>query len=306
MDATAYLAPYPARRVRRPVRLVQAPGSYPIEPSAEDSWLRIVFEAFSRLNAKIDVRELLIVGTGNGLDALGAIEIFDLRSLVATDLRAACASAARRNVLAHLAEGVELELSFPVGDLLACVRRAKPFCLMYENLPNLRAPEGMELASAELAGRYFRAENLRAPQLFESHMLALHHECLRQARRYLRSGGGALTALGGRVPLTIAFDLHRSCGYEPELVELGLKLQSEPGLVLPTYCEAEQRFGVEFRFYVAEAMSLAGQGRKSGEEPVAVEGRLDGFAISAKEALRRHRRGESVAHSVFMIFGRVP
>ena len=306
MDATAYLAPYPARRVRRPVRLVQAPGSYPIEPSAEDSWLRIAFRAFSQVATKIDVRDVLIIGTGNGLDALGAIEIFDLRSLVATDVRDECAAVARRNVLGHLADGVELDLSFRVGDLLACVPRDERFCLMYENLPNLRAPDGMELDSPELAGRYFRGGDVRAPRLFETHMLALHYECLRQSRRQLRGGGGALTALGGRVPLAISFELHRSCGYQPELVACDLKLQSEPDLVLPAYREAEQRFGVEFRFYVAEAMSVAAGASEGGEGLIALEGGLDAYAISATEALRRHRRGEPVAHSVFMIFGRVP
>ena len=307
IDATAYLEPYRARRVRRPIRLLQAPGSYPIEPSVEDSWLRTAFRAFSHVANKIEVRDVLIVGTGNGLDALGAIEIFDLRSLVATDLREECVSVARRNVLAHLVEGAEPDLGFYTGDLLACVPRDKRFCLMYENLPNLRAPAGMELNSAHIAGRYFRAGQLRVPQQFERHMLALHYECLRQARERLRSGGGALTALGGRIPLELAFDLHRSCGYRPALVAFDLKLQGEPDLVLPPYCESEERFGVDFRFYAPEAVSLVADARETGLEGEglfrAVEDRLNRHAISAREALRRHRRGEPVAHSVFMILG---
>ena len=35
VDATAYLAPLPRRRVRRPVRLRQSEATYPLEPTPE-------------------------------------------------------------------------------------------------------------------------------------------------------------------------------------------------------------------------------------------------------------------------------
>jgi hypothetical protein len=307
VDATPYLAPYESGRVRRPVHLLQTPGSYAVEPAAEDSWLAIAFRAFSRLAGQIEVRDLLIVGTGNGLDALGAIEIFDLRSLMATDLLEENVSVARRNVLAHLAEAGEIELGFCAGDLLSCVPRERRFCLMYENLPNIRAPAGMSVDAAPVAGRYFRAAELGVPEPFETYLLALHYECLRQARAYLREAGGALTALGGRIPLEVAFDLHRACGYQPELVAYDLKLQSEPDLVLPGYSTAEERHGVEFMFYAADAVDVVAEARRSGLDGYelfrAAEPRVRECAMSAREAMRRHRRGEAVAHSVLMIFG---
>ena len=85
-DATAYLAPYPRRRVRRPVLLRITEHAYPLEPAPEQSWLPVAFRAFAALRARAAVEDLLIVGTGNGLDALGAEEIFDLRTLTLTDL----------------------------------------------------------------------------------------------------------------------------------------------------------------------------------------------------------------------------
>ena len=49
IDATAYLAPYPPRRVRRPVILRQTDDTYGLEPTPQDAWLPIAFRAFARL-----------------------------------------------------------------------------------------------------------------------------------------------------------------------------------------------------------------------------------------------------------------
>ena len=78
IDVTDYLAPYRPRRVRRPVRLRLTDDTYPLEPTPKESWLPIAFRAFARLAGRISVRDALIVGTGNGLDALGAAEIREL------------------------------------------------------------------------------------------------------------------------------------------------------------------------------------------------------------------------------------
>jgi hypothetical protein len=253
----------------------------------------------------MDVRDLLIVGTGNGLDALGAAEIFDLRSLAMTELFEESLAVARQNVLAHLADASDIELGFYAGDLLSCVPPAERFCLVYENLPNVRATAGMDLGLGTLAGRFFDAD-LQVPELFESHLLSLHYECLRQARGRVREGGGVLTAVGGRIPLEVAFALHRACDFVPDLVAFDVKPQSEPHLVLPAYSRAEQG-GVGFRFYAPDALGIAAAARGSGldgqELADAVEDDLLRHAISAGEALERTQRGETVAHSVFLIFG---
>jgi hypothetical protein len=307
VDVTDYLAPYPVRRVRRPVRLELTEHSFPIEPVAEQSWLAFAFRAFSRLAGRMAVRDLLIIGTGNGLDALGALEIFDLRSLAVTDLTRESLWVARQNVLSQLEDASGIQIDFHAGDLLSCVPAGKRFCLIYENLPNIRAAAGMNVELGTIAGRFFDAAQLSVPEPFETHLLALHYECLQQARGFLRAGGGVLTAIGGRVPLDVAFGLHRACGYLPELVVFDLKSQSEPELVLPAYCRAEEEHGVEFSFYAPEALETVGAARRSGldgrELADAVEEDLLTCAMSAREAMARCRRGRAVAHSVFMIFG---
>ncbi len=307
VDVTPYLAPYGPRLVRRPVRLELTEHSYPVEPSAAQSWLGVAFRAFSRIAATRPIRDLLIVGTGNGLDALGAVEIFHLRSLTLTDRSQAAISVARRNVLSHVANPGEIGISFHAGDLLSCVPAAKRFCLIYENLPNVRAAAGMDTEPGAIGGRFFDASELRVPIAFQTNLLALHYECLQQARGRLRDRGGILTALGGRIPLELAFDLHRACGYRPELVAFDVKPQDEAELVVPAYCEAEEQHGVEFTFYAPEAIEQVADHRRTGLEgnelAAAVEGELRARAMSAHEAMDRVRRGKAVAHSVLMILG---
>ena len=293
--------------MRRPVRLRLTEHTYPLEPSPEQSWLPIAFRAFARLARRLTVEDLLIIGTGNGLDALGAAEIFDLRSLTVTDLYEESLSVARENVLAHLEDTGEIQLSFHAGDLLSCVPAEKRFSLVYENLPNLPAPAGLELRRGLTGGRFFAPAAREAPELFEAYLLALHHRCLQEAWPRVREGGGVLTAIGGRMPHDVAFGLHRACGYRPELVAFDVKLQVEPELVIPPYSRAEARNGVEFTFYAAEAIDVVAQARRAGLDgrqlADAVAGDLRRLSLSAREAEDRSRRGQPVAHSVLMIFG---
>jgi hypothetical protein len=307
VDATSYLSPYGQRRVRRPIMLRLTEHNYALEPSPEESWLPIAFRAFARLAERMAVRDLLIVGTGNGLDALGAAEIFDLRSLTVTDLYEASLSVAQENVLAHLIDAGEIELSFDAGDLLSCVPPAQRFSLVYENLPNIPAAGEVDMRRGAIAGRFYEAGALEAPEVFEAYLLALHHRCLRDAWPHVRAGGGVLTAIGGRMPQDVAFRLHRACGYRPELVAFDVKRQVEPELVIPPYRRAEARTGLEFTFYAPEAIELVAERRRTGLDGQrladAVAGDLRGLWMSAREAEDRTRRGQSVAHSVLMIFG---
>lgn len=310
VDATAYLAPYGERRVRRPVRLRLTEHSYPLEPSPAQSWLPIAFRAFARIGAAAPVRDLLIMGTGNGLDVLGAAEILDPRSVLVTDLLQESLDVARGNVLEHLRDPEAIALAFGAGDLMAPAPPGARFDLVYENLPNIPASPEAALQLGTISGRFFDAAGVDVPAPFGDYLLALHHRCLEEALPFVRPGGGVLTALGGRMPDAIPFDLHRACGYEPELAAFDVKVQVEPALVLPGYAREEERTGVEFRYYAAEAVDLVAEGRRAGldgqELRDAVAADLAPLAMTAREAERRSGRGEEVAHSVLMILGRRP
>ena len=310
VDATAYLAPFGQCRVRRPIRLELTDDTYPLEPSPEQSWLPIAFRAFARLAGRGAVRDVLILGTGNGLDALGAVEIFGPRMLAVTDLTQESLFVARENVLSHLVDVEEIELSFHAGDLLSCLPAESRFDVVYENLPNIPATAEVELTLGTNSGRFYDATGVTVPPPFDDYLLALHYRCLCASRRHMRAGGGVLTAIGGRMPTTVAFDLHRACGYLPELLAFDVKLQVEPQLVLPGYRCAEEQQGIEFRFYAPEAVGVVAEARRSGldgpELADSVDDDLGRLSMSAREADERARRGHQVAHSVLMILGVQP
>ena len=292
VDATEYLAPLPRRRVRRPVRLRLTDDSYPLEPTPEEAWLPVAFRAFAALRRRMEVTDLLIVGTGNGLDALGAVEILDLRTLAVTDLHEAAVEVARENVLAHLEDPGVLRPAFHAGDLLDCVPPGERFSLVYENLPNLPADPAADLRRGTLGGRFFDAGDDDVPAPFGAYRLALHHRCLRDARPRLHDGGGVLTAIGGRMPHAVAFDV---------------KLQVEPDLVVPPYRDAEAEHGLPLTYYAPEAIAVVAAARDAGLDGQAladaVAPDLGALAMSAREAAGRVARGRAVAHSVLMIFG---
>jgi methylase of polypeptide subunit release factors len=309
VDATAYLQPYPARRVRRPVRIRETDDTYPLEPSPEQSWLPIAFRAFAALGRSATVEDLLVVGTGTGLDVLGALETLPgLRRVTATDVHRSCVEVARENVVANLAASDDVALDFQAGSLMAPVPARRRFDLVYENLPNLPAPAELELRRGAIGGRFFDDTGLDVPETFAVHRLALHHRLLRDARPHVRAGGGVLTALGGRVPRSVVLELHRSCGYEPEVVAFDVKIQVEPELVVPPYARAEEAHDVRFIFYAADAIGLVARARAAGLEgddlAGAVDRDLDRLALSAGEADELVRRGTPVAHSVLMVIGR--
>lgn len=310
LDASGYLEPYHRGRVRRPVSLELGDHSYGPGDAPERSWIPLAFRGFERIAHSIPVHDLLIMGTGNGLDALGAIEIFDdLRSLLVTDLHQDSLEIARRNVTGHLVPGVSLDLQFIQSDLFSGIPAGRRFTLVYENLPNIPAGPGIDVEAGINAASFYRPQASGAvPARFAAHRLELHYLCLQQARAHVERGGGILTSIGGRVPLEVAFDLHRSCGYSPELVVFGAKIQSEPEAILPAYAGAEQGSGLRFTFFSPEVLPMVAARRQAGLEGLpllhSLSAELDRFAMDAGEAMARHQCGGAVAHTVFFILGR--
>jgi hypothetical protein len=307
VDATAYLSPYGRRRVRRPINLRLTEQTYPLEPSIEQSWLPIAFRAFERLARRRALEHVLIIGTGNGLDALGAVEILGPRSLTVTDLHEDSLAVSRENVIAHLVDPGSIALSFRAGDLMSCVPLARPFSLVYENLPNVTSSADHDLRRGTIGGRFYPPTETIVPEPYARYMLDLHYRLLEQARPRVERGGGVLTAIGGRMPDDVVFGLHRSCGLRPDLVAFDVKLQAEPRLMVPPYSRAESERGVAFRFYAAEAVGIVAELRAAGLDGQALLDAaapdLDPLSMSAVEAGARVERGLPVAHSVLMVFG---
>jgi len=307
VDATAYLAPYGDRHVRRPIEVRLTEYTYPLEPSLEQSWLPIAFRAFERLARRRAFEHVLIVGTGNGLDALAAVEILDPRALTVTDLHEESLAVSRENVITHLVDPDSVALGFHAGELMSCVPGDRSFSLIYENLPNVTSSPSHDLRRGTIVGRFYPAAESGVPEPYARYMLDLHYRLLEQARPRLESGGGVLTAIGGRLPADVVYDLHRACGLRPELIAFDVKLQAEPELMVPPYRRAEDEQGARYTFYAPDAITIVADLRTSGldGQPLvdAAASDLDRLSMSAGEAAARVERGLAVAHSVLMIFG---
>lgn len=308
LDVTQYLNPfYSKHAVCHPAFLNIADHTYSADESLEKSWIPIIFRAFSKIASITQVRDVLIIGTGIGLDALGAIEIFDLNSITLTDISEDVVSIARENIISNINERTAPEIHFYIGDLFSCLPSEQQFSLVCENLPTVPAPEHINLRDADNAANYFDMRGRSVPESIAQYLLASHYLCLRDAYNRVRLGGGVLTSVGGRVPFEVVSDLHRLCGYSPQLVAFDLKIQSEPGRILPSYCAAEEAFGVSFKFYIPDALNIVAFHRTSGldgqELYEAVSHQLEAYALSAREALDLFRQGKSIAHSAFMLFG---
>ena len=293
--------------MRRPVRLRLTEHTYPLEPSIEESWLPIAFRAFERLAHGRRFEHVLIIGTGNGLDALGAVEILDPDTLTITDLHHESLAVSRENVLSHLVDPGRLELRFHAGDLLSCVPGEQAFSLVYENLPNVTSSPDQDLRRGTLGGRFYSRAGRAVPEPYASYMLDLHYLLLHEARPRVTDGGGVLAALGGRMPAEVAFALYRTCGFNPELVAFDVKLQAKPELMVAPYARAEAEQGLAYTFYAPEAIRTVAELRADGldGQPLADAAATDlaRLSMSARDAAARVDRGLGVAHSVLMIFG---
>ncbi len=165
----------------------------------------------------------------------------------------------------------------------------------------------MDVELGTVGGRFFDAAGLSVPERFETHQLALHYECLRQAQR-IPEGWGRHAHRDRR-----ADPARRRLRPAPLVrVRAGARdlRREDPdraGAGLPGYARVEEEAGVAFRFYTPEVIEIVAEARRTGLEgeelALAVEGELIQHVMSATEALARCRQGRPVAHSVFMILG---
>ncbi len=306
-DASEYLASYQNKRVRRPIYLQFNQNTCPLETNCQESVLASGFRAFARLALQINVKDFLALGTGNGLDAIGAIEIFDLDSVTITDVLPEIVSVARKNIESNLEPTTEVKIYDYVGSLLSCIPVEQKFSLIYENLPVLQKPLEIDLKVGINSTIFFEGEQQEVPALFHNYLLGSHYLCLQQAYERLYKGGGVLTGISGRVPLEIVFNLHQTCGYTPKLVVFDVKIQSAPETILPGYSQIEEHNNIEFKYYAIDAIAIVEAARREGLEGQeifsAVQSDIDNYAMSAKVAWNQVRQGKKIAQGEWMVFG---
>lgn len=258
------------------------------------------------------VTSFATVGTGSGLDAIGALEVFDLEKLAITDLHPAVVQAAAENIRAatagqpRLQNVVDTLVSSP-GDLLSPLADRKgEFDLIYENLPNIPLdPAARALFSGQTSSTYVAERHEKIVDVADESLLALHWLCMVQAKDLLAPGGSILSSMGGRVDISSMISMCRSAGYNPEVLIYTWKVQSEPEEVIGGYRTHQEKGHRLFYFYPADVLEEAFKGRSPAmttAEALELEGELEPHRMDAVAAYTAHTSGRiTVAHTVVVM-----
>ena len=287
---------------------------YTLKDDIEDNWLLYTFFGFRELNNRLvqegkTPKRVAIIGTGNGVDALGAYFILDgVEELLITDIDPRVMKFSVENIRKNISDD-KLGIYPFVGDLCKPIsKRGLNVDLVYGNLPNLPSDsddlsEGLKLSSL------YRRENsgLRMPSYITGYLLEMQKLFLDSAKAILNTRGSVLPMIGGRVPYELFPRMFVEVGLNLEELCCGFKRQTEPDVVIPEYAGAE-RDGIIFSFYpfteAKEHLNKLGIANPTTMiDGMELSGAIRDYRINAREALNLYREGIEVGHTVYFFRG---
>jgi len=270
-----------------------------------EDWLAFVsVPAFKKIEKERpgEIKSFLSVGTGSGLDVLAGAEVFGAKRLAFTDLQEKVVKAAERNIKNNILDSDKVEVDAYTGDLFNPLRKDKPrFDVIYENLPNVPLDDDKEVEESRNSGHYLEKRKERIPKEVHGAMLDLHYLALQQASEFLEEKGVILSLIGGRVPLDTITGLGKKAGIHSEVLSYKWKVQSEPEDVIGGYAKQEEQGYGPFIFYKSEDLKKAFEGidfEEAGEKAHEIEKSLEDKRLTATEAFKLWKAGESIGHTV--------
>ena len=308
--AAPYLALPATRRIRADVEIEIAERAYPPDLSdLKRDWVAsVAAPAFAVLARRRPANQRLsfcTIGTGTGVDALAAIEILAAERIAITDLFEEVVAVAAANIRANLADGVQIELVAGAGDLLSALPgTARPFDIIYENLPNLPLADAAAVAVGRASGAHIAPRIESVPDFVRKNHLTLHWLALSAARPALALGGVVLSTIGSRVPLATIVEMSESPGFVARPLIFGWKLQADADTLIAAHA-AQQADGFgPFRFYAADRLSAVFadfDGEAAGARAFELEGELAAYTLEAPDALEAHRHGVAIGHTFVVL-----
>lgn len=306
IDSSRYYGVAVPRRLRDTLSVVVTARSFP--PYLDDlraDWVSSVavpaFRIVERRRGTGSVRAFCSIGTGTGLDALGAVEVFGARLVGVTDVHDEVVAAAAANIRDNLRDAESITLIAGTGDLLSPFARERPrFDVIYENLPNVPLGDAAHLETDRTSSSFFPPRNETVPDAIRTNLLTLHYVALAQARDFLAAGGVILSMLGARVPLQSFLDMSRSAGYRPKFLSYGWKIQAEAADILAGHVAWQRRGLGPFHFYREADLKSAFAGldpAAAADSALDIERDLLPSSLDADAAYAAHAAGESIAHT---------
>jgi hypothetical protein len=276
------------------------PMMYPVESDVEANWVWHAFRGMARLNKMLEaegrpLRSFAAVGTGSGVDAIGAGFIFPrLQSIAVTDIEEGVLAQALKNVRTNVPAAISV--SGGVGDLCVPLHAlGQSFDAIYANLPNL--PVATLNASIDYNTCYTDRGEALDPKL-DAYLLGFQHMFLRSAAPVLSEGGGALLMIGGRFPYEMFNCLAELSGYAFEELLCCLRLETDLSTTIDAYAAHEGEIEFDYYLYDESRRALEGKGELHGEELKAL---LAPYRLSARDAGIAGARGERIGHTLHMM-----
>lgn len=296
----------------------ESPDMYPHKEKVEENWSYYTGWGFRRLKEIFETEKKIpssvaIVGIGSGVEGILAAKVFrpHLRNLIVTDIDSGVADGAAKNIEDAINDrGVRI--TSLVGSYCEPLEKAGMTAdLIYGNIPNLPSAEEVDLSQGAEKGTFVPPslyEGYKPPQKFVDWAMGSQFAYLQSAKKVLPDGGSVVTALGGRMPLSLVRELFADCGLRLEEVTTGFKEQTEALIDFQGYHRLEQEVGVSFEFYLyQQAVGLMKEkgitnpsNQVSGEE---LKKLLEPFKVSAGKALDLYGQKVPVGHTVHLFRG---
>lgn len=280
------------------------------EPTAD--WVSMVatpaFKAYNDLRPNT-VKKFATVGTGSGLDAIIASDIFHLDHLAITDLHHNVLGTAARNVVSVLgaSKGTGSTIvTAAYGDLLTpLIGAGVKFDLIYENLPNIpiEATED-QITAGQTSATYVEERTEKMPAIAQKNLLALHFLAIKQGVTLLAPGGHILSSMGGRLAVKDIVGMATAAGVAAQVHTYTWKEQSEPEDVIGGYVHHQKKGLGPFHWYPVEFLKKVFQdlsAAEAGAKAYQIEAKLEAHKLDAVAAYNAYKRGEKVGHTVVVI-----
>ncbi len=274
-------------------------NTYDFDPeNPKDSWLYPVFLGLKELKKQeFNAGSFATIGTGSGIDSIGAFEIFKLKKIYQIDSHPNVPELAQKNATQIIGDQAKIETY--LGDLcIPLIERNIKVDLVYANLPNL--PSSKSVLDKKVSASQFESRDPEdCPELQQKWLLTLQYLFLKSSKNILNPGGVVVNAIGARIPFEVMLELYSLNGLKVEELISIYKIQSEPEDTLREYSEYEKLNGVEFDFYDHENAQKLWQEKLESKnlKTPELKNALSPFRISATQAFEAWRdNGKQAGH----------
>lgn len=315
VDTKRFFALDSPKRIRRHLSISLTEHSY--LPKADDprsDWVASVaypaFVAIQQMDIGLShIGRFATIGTGSGLDALAAIEVFGCREVVVTDMHEDVVNTAARNIAGNIVEcAPSVAVRALTGDLLTPLLQIPDrFDLIYENLPNIPFLQEGNLKHDQTSSSFIGSRREDVPEFVHSNLLTLHYLAILQAKNCLAENGVVLSSIGARIPLNVLLQVAHEAGYTGSILTYTWKVQSEPEEVIGGYAAWQRRGLGPFHFYPVDVLEETFSNIDmvaAGDQALEIERALHPHQLDAVAAYEAHRQGQMLGHTVAVLMSR--